>query len=83
MVTKKNAKKTPPKTAKVANTKAAATRQAAGLKRAPKKQLLKTPAEQAFYCNDGRLFYDLKELAGAIDKDEATTYVVARLDYYE
>lgn len=92
-------------------------------KKAVKKPLLRIPAENAFYCNDGRLFYDLKELAEglmaiseetffhhvregnndfsnwvryvigdqeladdlyrATDKDECTTYIVARLDYYE
>jgi len=123
MVTKKNAQKPSPKSNKATGTKKkAATKKAASLKKAPKKKLLKAPAELAFYCNDGRLFYDLKELAeglmaineatfyhhvregnndfsnwvrdviqdtelaqelaSTMEKDEATTYIVARLDYY-
>ncbi len=123
MVTKKNAQRPSPKSNKATGAKKkAATKQAASLKKAPKKKLLKASAELAFYCNDGRLFYDLKELAeglmaineatfyhhvregnndfsnwvrdviqdtelaqelaSTMEKDEATTYIVARLDYY-
>ena len=76
MVTKKNAQRPSPKSNKATGAKKkAATKQAASLKKAPKKKLLKASAELAFYCNDGRLFYDLKELAeGLMAINEATFY---------
>jgi len=125
MVTKKNTRSTSstrPKKAPAAK-KAAGMQQASGVKKSTKKPLLKAPSEHAFYCIDGRLFYDLRELAegmmamneqaffhhvcngnndfrnwvrdviqdielandldGTTNKDESTTYIMARLDYYE
>ncbi|MBN1375749.1 MAG: hypothetical protein JXA01_06315 [Dehalococcoidia bacterium] len=124
MAVKKSVEKKSVKTAKKPVVKKkAGVKSTSKEQKAAKKSLLRTPAEHAFYCNDGRLFYDLKELAEGLmaiseetffhhvrdgnndfsnwvryivgdeelandlyrssDKDECTTYIVARLDYYE
>ena len=54
--------------------KKAAAGKATGVRMIPKKQLLKAPPQNAFYCVDGKLFYDLIELAEGLQKISLDTF---------
>ena len=63
MATEKVKKTSAKTTKKSVMRKETGTRRTAKKQKTVKKPLFRAEAECAFYCNDGHLFYDLKELA--------------------